>query len=75
MSNKTCDVFEPKPTTNGDKSRQGGDDAFKKKHKCWVCKGRGEIKSYCDEPDSICSHCSGTGIDPELPSDKEFWEV
>ena len=64
--------------TNGDTSRQVGDDALpasKKKHKCWVCEGRGEIKSYCDEPDRICSNCSGTGIEPELPDDKEFWEV
>ena len=61
--------------TNGDKSRQGGDDAlteFKKK-KCWVCEGRGEIRSYCDSPNRVCSHCSGTGIEPEPPSDKEFW--
>ena len=35
----------------------------------------GELKSYCDEPDRICSNCSGTGIEPELPDDKEFWEV
>ena len=46
-----------------------------KDNKCWVCKGRGEIKSYCDEPDRICSNCSGTGIAPDLPEDKEFWEV
>lgn len=42
---------------------------------CWVCKGRGEIKSYCDEPDRVCSRCEGTGIEPDLPEDKEFWEV
>ena len=62
--------------TNSDKSQHGRDAALpasKKKHECWVCEGRGEIKSYCDEPDRVCSHCSGTGIEPELPDDKEWW--
>ena len=30
-------------------------------NKCWLCKGRGEIKSYCDEPDRVCSRCNGSG--------------
>ena len=31
------------------------------KEKCWLCKGAGEFKSYCDDSDRRCSSCDGTG--------------
>lgn len=31
------------------------------KRKCWLCKGYGELKSYCDQPDRMCPECDGTG--------------
>jgi hypothetical protein len=37
-----------------------------KKRKCWLCKGYGELKSYCDAPDRTCPACEGTGEDKPL---------
>ena len=54
----TCEDFEPKVITNGDRIRQGGDDAlveFKKKHKCdccvYICNGN------CTEPVDRKNRC------------------
>jgi hypothetical protein len=37
-----------------------------KERKCWLCKGYGDLKSYCDAPDRTCPACEGTGEDRPL---------